>query len=468
MPEIALTTGAWYEEQRAIFPLPERCTVDVLAPRDHQALTDDEIAGVVGPAFSDRLQALSPHARVLFVVDDLGRPTPGQQIIPVLLKALAERGTPQANIRFLIATGSHRQLEPADMEKKLGKCVVERFQVMSHDAFNSPMTNLGKLPDGFPCVVNRLATAADLLIGIGCVMPHSCHGFGGGAKLFLPGIAAFESIGHMHGLVAKRGRGQGTARHRQGDMRTVAEAFATLLPPIFLVNVVVNTTRGIAGVFAGDCRTVYQQASAFAARVYGTPIKTAALAEYALVIANAYPLDANPVQSDKSTWVAGVFRHALIIYVNTCRDGIDYHGWKEWKRRAAWRKALLLPFREIERRQILPAFLKYLCKRGPVGWCRNAVCRRLLLSLDVGYPAYRRQRQLARPDFSMSKPPLTPHNGPWFFSPYYTMAQHRLKYKRGTVANDWEAIRHAIAHYFPDSRIAVLPCAPLQIPEFTS
>jgi hypothetical protein len=54
------------------------------------------------------------------------------------------------------------------------------------------------------------------------------------------------------------------------------------------------------------------------------------------------------------------------------------------------------------------------------------------------------------------------------FSPYYTAAQHRLKYKRGTVAYDWEVIRHAIAQHFPDSRIAVLPCAPLQIPELES
>jgi hypothetical protein len=51
------------------------------------------------------------------------------------------------------------------------------------------------------------------------------------------------------------------------------------------------------------------------------------------------------------------------------------------------------------------------------------------------------------------------------FSPYYSAAQHPLKGKRGTVANDWEALRDAMAQHFPDSRIAVLPCAPLQIPE---
>jgi nickel-dependent lactate racemase len=468
MPEIALITGAWYEEQRALFQLPDGCTVDVLAPRDHNALTDDEIAAIIGPAFAERLQVLPQNARVLFVVDDLGRPTPGSRIIPVLLKALAERRISPANIRFLIATGSHRQLERAEMEKKLGTSIVERYEVVSHDAFNSPMTNLGKLPDGFPCLVNRLAMTADLLIGIGCVMPHSCHGFGGGAKLFLPGIAAFESIGHMHGIVAKRGRGQATARTARGDMRTVSEAFAALLPPIFLVNVVVNSTRDIAGVFAGDVRTVYQKACTFAARVYGTPIKKAAIPEYALVIANAYPLDANPIQANKGTWVAGVFPQALVIYVNPCRDGIDYHGWKEWQSRAAWRKKFLLPFRKIERAQSVPDFLKCLCKRGPVGWFRNAVFRRLLLSLDVDYPTYRLQHQQSRPGPRMPRPQLTPHNGPWFFSPYYTTAQHRLKYKRGTVANDWAAIRDGIAQHFPTSRIAVLPCAPLQIPELES
>jgi nickel-dependent lactate racemase len=468
MHEIELTTAAWYEEQRARFQLPDRCTVDVLAPCDHSALTDDEIARVVGPALAERIQSFPATARVLFVVDDLGRPTPAWQIIPVLLKRLEARGIPKANIQFLIATGSHRQLERSEMAKKLGTSIVERFQVVSHDACNSPMTHLGKLHDGFPCVVNRMATAADLLVGIGCVMPHSCHGFGGGAKLFLPGIAAFESIGHLHGLIAKRGRGNGTARYAWRDMRTVSEAFADRLPPIFLVNVVVNSRREIAGVFAGDFRKVYQQACTFAARVYSTPIKKAAIPEYHLVIANAYPLDADPVQSNKGRWIARVFKNALVIYVNACRDGIDYHGWKEWRRRAAWRRTLLWPFQKIERAPIVPVWFKRLWQRGPLAWLRNAVYRWLLLSFAVDYPTYRRQSATTRPNPSMSRVKTTPHHGPWFYSPHYTAEQYRRKYKQGTFWNDWEAMRSALEQRFPDCRIAVLPCAPLQIPEIES
>jgi lactate racemase len=468
MNEIELTTAAWYEEQHTRFQLPDRCSVDVLAPRDHNALTDDEITRVVGPALAERMQSFSAKARVLFVIDDLGRPTPAWQIIPILLKRLEMHGIPNTHIQFLIATGSHRQLERSDMAKKLGASIVDRFQVVSHDACNSPMSNLGKLDGGFPCVVNRMATEADLLVGIGCVIPHSCHGFGGGAKLFLPGIAAFESIGHLHGLIAKRGRGNGTARHAWRDMRTVAEMFADLLPPIFLVNVVVNSKREVAGVFAGDFRKVYQQACAFGARVYGTPIKKAAIPEYHLVIANAYPLDADPVQSNKGKWVSGVFKNALVIYVNACRDGIDYHGWKEWKRRAAWRRALLLPFREIERTPMLPTRLKRLLQCGPFAWLKSAVCRWLLLSFAVDYPTYRRQNVEIRPNPSSPRVKTTSHHGPWFYSPHYSAKQYRKKYKQGTLWNDWEAMRSALEQRFPDCRIAVLPCAPLQIPEIES
>jgi hypothetical protein len=232
--------------------------------------------------------------------------------------------------------------------------------------------------------------------------------------------------------------------------------------------VVVNSRREIAGVFAGDFRKVYQQACAFATRVYGTPIKKAAIPEYHLVIANAYPLDADPVQSNKGKWVSKVFRNALVIYVNACRDGIDYHGWKEWKRQAAWRRRLLLPFRKIERTLMLPPGLKRLLQRGPLAWLRNAVCRWLLSSFAVDYPTCRRQNAQTRPHPSMLRVKTTPHNGPWFFSTHYTAEQYRRKYKQGTLWNDWEAMRSALEQRFPDCRIAVLPCAPLQIPELES
>ena len=54
---------------------------------------------------------------------------------------------------------------------------------------------LGNLADGMPVYINPVVADADFKICLGGIYPHAAVGFGGGAKLILPGVSGFA---HPH------------------------------------------------------------------------------------------------------------------------------------------------------------------------------------------------------------------------------------------------------------------------------
>ncbi len=403
-------------------------------------------------------------AKILIVTDDLGRPTPSHEVIPHILTLLFQSGVKKENISFMIATGSHRQLTKEDLEKKLGADIVRDYSVESHDAFNSRMVDLGPTKKGFPCIANEKAAKADLIIGIGRVLPHSCHGFGGGAKLFLPGVAGMKSIVAMHGFTPKRGRGKDQTRST--DMRTAAEDFTDKLPPVFLINVVVNTERKICGLFAGTHREVFLAASDLARTVYTTPIDEERLKQYNVVIVNAYPLDADPVQSDKVKWIKSTFHHCFPIHINPTVDDIDYHGWKILRRNSVFNHAWLL-IGEVSSAVI--GFIPGLNRlANPVlRLIRSLLISRLLKSSDIDYRSFSaKKKDRDQKNFSENIDCIA--RKPWLFSEHYSPDMFYKKYKNGYLFTDWKKAAVMIGKRFPKARIAVLPCASVQIPVFQS
>ncbi|HNB57364.1 MAG TPA: lactate racemase domain-containing protein, partial [bacterium] len=328
-----LKQAAWFKDSIREFSVPDEFEVDIINPNDAPPIDNKAIAYAIDHPFGASLnERLVGKCRVVFVVDDLGRPTPAHDIIPVIIPYLTKVGIKDKDISFVIATGSHRQLSIDEMKLKLGSTVAEKYSVHCHDAFNSKLVHLGTLENGFPCIANKIVAEADIIIGIGCVIPHACHGFGGGAKLFCPGIAGMESIVTMHGFTPKRGRVVMDIPEGEWDMRSASEAFAEKLPPIFLINVVMNSQREMCGIFAGNINDTFRAARTMAAQVYRTEIDPKKAQQYDVVFVNMYPLDSDPVQSGKSPWIKKFFKNAVAIQINSSADGIDYHGWKLLRR----------------------------------------------------------------------------------------------------------------------------------------
>lgn len=465
MPPISLYTSAWFDDKETIFDLPDHCAVDVFHPLDALPLNDNSILEKLNSPYGESLDKLAHGKKaVTIVVDDLGRPTPAHLVIPHVLKILKEHRIKDNCIRFLIATGSHRQLTDVELEKKLGVAVLRKYEVICHDAFNSPMKHLGFLPHKFPCIVNKTAYDSDLLIGIGSVLPHSCHGFGGGAKLFLPGIAGIESISFMHGFSKKRGRGN-SEPSADWDMRIASELFCDKLCPIFSINTVVNSRRQICGLFAGNFRASHHASTNFAKTIYETPIEINNNS-YDIVVVNSYPLDSDPVQSDKSQWVRDIFPNALFIFLNDAHDGLDYHGWKRLHKSSMLRRNFIKIFRNIERSANIPRLIYFLLNRGPVRLLKEWILRTLFISKKFDYGHYLSENISAADHASIqSFSVMNEREQPWVYSKHYPASEFRKKYKRGTLINDWNNIIEYIHKTYPKGKIAVFTCAPLQLPK---
>jgi len=59
---------------------------------------------------------------------------------------------------------------------------------------------LGTTTRGTEVKVNREILEKDVIVSFGAILHHYFAGFGGGRKLFFPGLAAYNSILHNHSL----------------------------------------------------------------------------------------------------------------------------------------------------------------------------------------------------------------------------------------------------------------------------
>ena len=85
----------------------------------------------------------------------------------------------------------------AELERKLGAAILRTFDVEQHHPYEN-LVDLGRSSRGTPIRLNRTFCDADLKMVVGGVMPHPYMGFGGGAKLVVPGLAGIETLQANH------------------------------------------------------------------------------------------------------------------------------------------------------------------------------------------------------------------------------------------------------------------------------
>jgi lactate racemase len=325
---VSMPSRAWYGDNDLPLAFPAGWTVEMVGPRDAPKLPAGQIeAAFARPIGTAPLRDLARGRRsAAIVVDDLSRPTPADQILPYVLRELAEAGIPRHEIRIVVGGGSHRPLTGEEIVKKVGAEVAAAYEVSSHDFMSGDLRGLGNLPSGLPIYLDRRVVEADFKLCLGGVYPHGSVGFGGGAKLILPGVAGFATIFYFHTHYAARGHAVIENNTGVMDHRDAAEAVARRLGLDAIVNVVINSRREVAGLFVGDFVQAHRAAARFALDVYGTPISEAVRGETDLVVTNCYPLDSDALQTGKALWMRGHFPKAYTIAVNPACDGICYHG----------------------------------------------------------------------------------------------------------------------------------------------
>jgi nickel-dependent lactate racemase len=237
------------------------------------------------PIGSKSIQELAKGKKeVVILFDDMARPTPVFEIVPFVLRELEKAGIADKQIRFIAALGAHGTHTAIDFKKKLGQEILDRFPVYNHHAFDH-CTYLGKTSRGTPVSINKEVMACDLKIGIGCIVPHSFSGFGGGGKIILPGVSHIDSIAYNHeALVQGHPECIGLGKIEGNIPRLDIEEATKMVGLDVKIDAIVNLRGEITGLFLGDPILEHRKGMDLAKKVYATTPKK----NMDIVVVNAY------------------------------------------------------------------------------------------------------------------------------------------------------------------------------------
>ena len=110
------------------------------------------------PINSPSLEALVEGKRnMVIITSDHTRPMPSKVTLPILLRRI-RAVNPTIDITILIATGFHRPMSHEEMVNRFGEDLVKTENIINHDSEDAAtMVEIGTLPSGGKCVINRLA-----------------------------------------------------------------------------------------------------------------------------------------------------------------------------------------------------------------------------------------------------------------------------------------------------------------------
>lgn len=321
MSQLQLRTKAWFGDEVLSIDLPAPWKVVEFGPQDKPALTTDAMREVMSrPIGTSRLSEIARgKTRAVILVDDLTRPTPAADLLPLLIEELTRSGLPEQAITVMLAGGTHPPASAEDMAKKVGSSLSPAIKILAHDS-RGDLADLGMSPGGLPLKVNRTVLECDLKIGIGCIYPHPIAGFSGGAKIILPAICGVETTRMMHDyLRGSRERGGSIDTELRRDMVAVARKVGL----DFIANVILNHRREISGLFAGDMVQAHEEGVRSAQRMYGIPV----LPEADVVVADMYPFDTSwQFAQDRGMWPIERARPgASRVVIAACPLGLGSH-----------------------------------------------------------------------------------------------------------------------------------------------
>jgi lactate racemase len=259
------------------FPDNWQVTVNNMQGYDRPALGEAQIrAAVRYPAVPPAIRTLAKGKKqIVIIFDDIQRATRTAQVIPFVLEELAAAGIRDDQIRFIGATGLHSGMNRQDFVKKVGEEVLKRFPVFNHNAFGS-CTDIGTTSLGTRILINSEVMDCDFKIGIGSIVPHSFAGFGGGAKIILPGLCHHDTVLDFHRLGArykaqnpdkKIGLGVAEDNILRLNMAEAAEKVGLDIK----IDVVMNGLGESCALYAGQLKNEYPRALADAVDHYDTP-----------------------------------------------------------------------------------------------------------------------------------------------------------------------------------------------------
>jgi nickel-dependent lactate racemase len=266
---------------------------------------------------------VQPSDTVAVAFCDATRPVPNKVILPIILDEMESVGVRRDRIVLVNALGTHRPSPLAELVELLGEDIVRNYRIIQHNCNNyETMAVAGRLSTGQEFWVNRDYLNADVRILTGFIEPHFFAGFSGGGKLVFPGTASLENIKESHGYrILSHANSTWGITHGNPVWELLTEG-AELTKPDFIVNVTLNSEKGITGVFAGELRAAHARGVEYARQTSMRAVPE--LFDVVITTNSGYPLDRNVYQTVKGISAAAsiVKDGGAIIVASECIDGI--------------------------------------------------------------------------------------------------------------------------------------------------
>ncbi len=256
------------------------------------------------------------------IISDITRPVPNKLILPPMLKTLEEAGIKKEKIIILIATGMHRPNLGDELESMVGKEIMDNYRIENHYCQNNDeLREIARIEEA-PIEINKHYLDADLKILTGLIEPHFYAGFSGSRKSILPGISSFETMKFMHSFSVIDQLHEANCRLENNIFHEYAMQVTELVGVDFILNVVINQDRNLAGVFGGH----YDKAHRAGCEMVENHAVAQLEEKVDLVITSAggYPLDASFYQVAKCLTSARdiLVENGTILVTCGCQEGL--------------------------------------------------------------------------------------------------------------------------------------------------
>jgi nickel-dependent lactate racemase len=331
MKTISIPSQRWHANKERELTFPDRWEVDYLTSPgfDKPGLSSAEIKEKIehplaGPSLEELAQG---KRKAVIVFDDMTRPTPVKAVVPFILEPLHRAGMNKGQIRFIWALGAHGAYDMINARKKLGDEIVEQYAVYNHDPFQNTVW-VGRTPTGVELWCNREVMACDLKIGVGCISAHVHVGFGGGAKIILPGVAGIESINQFHNQLYRDSSRTGLGNFDDNIMRAECDAAGDMAGLDFKVDCLINRRGEITNLYAGPFRETHAAGGEDGKDHYGIPYVTG----YDVVVCNAYGKAGESAISRhfaRMTLKSGAVGTAVLIF-DTPEGQVPHYVFRSW------------------------------------------------------------------------------------------------------------------------------------------
>jgi nickel-dependent lactate racemase len=216
-----------------------------------------------------------------------------------------------------------------DFRIKVGDWVVDRYECITHNPYEHNVY-VGTTARGIRVELNDEVAEADVKIVAGGIIPHQSAGFGGGAKLILPGVCSIGTISAHHESM-RIGTGRCVV---EGNLfRDELEETARVAGLDVVVNCVMNADIGVAGLFVGDVVAAHRAAVRAAVELYTVDAPRGVDA----AIVSGFPQDREFGQSLKGMHrcPSTVRPDGTVLFVTAGTEGPGFHYLGERARKAA-------------------------------------------------------------------------------------------------------------------------------------